>query len=307
MTGGLARILKTGDIPFAEHAPTAPLSTFRIGGTCRYLISPRCQGELLYAVAAIREAGLPYLIVGRGSNLLFEDGEMSCAVLQTAAVNAVKNVGRGEFVADCGASLAGLARLTARQGFADLTFAAGIPGTVGGGTLMNAGAHGKSLGESVRSVTVLEIDTNKITTYFNEQLAFSYRNSKLQADKCLILRVTLCCGIHADPASVLAERRALLARRAATQPLDLPSAGSAFRRPRADVPLAKIFDEIGLKGLAVGGAMVSAKHAGFIVNTGGATARDVRALIAKIQDITEAERGFRPEPEIHFASERVRI
>ena len=307
MTGGLARILKAKDIPFAEHTSTSALSTFRIGGTCRYLVMPRCQGELIESLAAIRQSGLPFLIVGRGSNLLFEDGEAPIALLLTTAVNAVRVDGDGGFTVDCGASLAGLSRTAARLGFADLLFACGIPGTVGGGLVMNAGAHGKCLGELVKSVTVMEISTGRITTFFNKQLAFSYRNSLFQQDKWLILRAKICCGIRVEPTFALQERGALLARRAATQPLDLPSAGSAFRRPGADVPLAKLFDELGLKGLSVGGAMVSPKHAGFIVNTGGATAEDVRALIIKIQDITEARCGFRPQPEIHFASERVRI
>ena len=307
MTGALARILKEKDIPFAEHAPTAPLSTFRIGGTCRYLVRPRCMGELIEALAAIRRGALPFLIVGRGSNLLFEDGEAPVVLLLTTAVNAVRREGEGDFIADCGASLGALSLMTARCGFADLGFACGIPGTVGGGVLMNAGAHGNSLGEVVKSVTALEISTGKITTFFNEQLAFSYRNSLFQDGKWLILRARLACRTPVEPAAALRERRALLTRRAATQPLDLPSAGSAFRRPAEGVALGKIFEELGLKGLAVGGAMVSKKHAGFIVNTGGATARDVGTLITKIQDITEGKCGFRPVPEIQFASERVRI
>ena len=307
MTGALARILKEKDIPFAEHAPTAPLSTLRIGGTCRYLVRPRCMGELIEALAAIRQTGLPFLVVGRGSNLLFEDGEAPVAVLLTTAVNAVKREGAGDFIADCGATLSALSLMTARLGFTDLTFACGIPGTVGGGVLMNAGAHGNCLGDVVKSVTALDISTNKITTFFNEQLAFSYRNSVFQDGKWVILRTCLACHTIVEPTAALRERRALLTRRAATQPLDLPSAGSAFRRPAEGFALGRLFEELGLKGLAVGGAMVSKKHAGFIVNTGAATARDVRALIAKIRDITEEKCGFRPEPEIQFASERVRI
>lgn len=304
MTGGLAGILKAKDIPFVEHAETASLSTFRIGGSCRYLITPRCEGELIAALDAILGAGLSYLIVGRGSNLLFDDGEMPLAVLRTTQIDAVRRVGEGLFSVDCGASLPRLSHLTCRQGYLDLAFAAGIPGTVGGGVLMNAGAHGGSLSDVVKSVKALHIASGKITTLFNEQLAFSYRNSAFQHDKWLILRAELSLSSHATAVDAEALRRKLLAHRAATQPLDFPSAGSAFRRPADGTPLGKLFEELGLKGLRVGGAAVSRKHAGFIVNEGGATARDVRALVAKIQDITEAKCGFRPQPEIRFASER---
>ncbi len=306
MTGALARILKIKEIPFIEHAPTAPLSTFRIGGSCRYLVAPRCHGELMHALDAIKQAGMPFLIVGRGSNLLFEDGELPVAVLLTTAVNTIREAGEGSFLADCGASLSALSLMTARRGFADLAFAGGIPGTVGGGVLMNAGAHGKCLGELVERVVALDIETGKITTFFNNQLAFSYRNSIFQQGKWLILRVELSCRERVEPTLALQRRSMLLARRAATQPLHFPSAGSAFRRPATGVPLGRLFEELGLKGLSVGGAAVSTKHAGFIINTGNATARDVRALIAQIQDITEDKCGFRPEPEIHFASERIR-
>ena len=177
MTGLLARILKEKDIPFTEYAPTAPLSTLRVGGNCRYLIKPRCQGELLTALACVRGAGLPFLIVGRGSNLLFEDGAWPVAVISTAQADAVRHLGEGRFLTDCGAMLPRLSYMAATLGYADLAFLGGVPGTVGGGVLMNAGAHGKSIGEVVKRVWALAYDTNQITTFFNNELAFSYRNS----------------------------------------------------------------------------------------------------------------------------------
>ena len=297
MWGSFEEALKKRNLTFTKNAPTAPLCSFRIGGSCRFLLCPSCLGELVDAVALCHTSAVPYLVVGRGSNLLFPDGVLERAVISTAVLDGVQPTAAG-FVAQCGVSLPRLARLAAAAGYADLAFAAGIPGTVGGAAVMNAGAWGGEMADVVKSVKVYLPDTNSVRTVFNNELNYSYRNSVFKGVNAVILSVELAFSKPAEPDAVRREMQALSARRAASQPLNLPSAGSAFRRPSQDVPLAKIFDELGLQGLRIGNAAVSEKHAGFIVNLGGATARDVRLLLEKIADITEAHCGFRPEPEV---------
>lgn len=291
-------VLKERGIPFQNDVPTAGLCTFRIGGPCRRLIRPRCAGELIEAVRAARLCGERYAVLGGGSNVLFCDGVQNVSLISTRGLDRIEAMSEHVRRVGAGVTLPRLAQLAARDGWADLTFACGIPGTVGGGLYMNAGAYGKCLGERVVSVRAYDSEHDRIKTYFQKELNISYRKTVFQDINEIVLDVTLAFENRRSPAEIEAEMRALSAARRAAQPLSEPSAGSVFRRPAPDVPLGKIFDELGLKGLSCGGAAVSEKHAGFIVNRGGATAADVLALIEKIQIITERERGFRPVTEL---------
>lgn len=167
---------------------------------------------------------------------------------------------------------------------------------------MNAGANGKELSDVIKWVKALDIEAGKIRTFFNKELSFSYRNSVFQGNKHIILQVCLSLKERCEPSAAMAHIRVNLARRADTQPLHLPSAGSAFRRPPSEEPVSRVIDELGLKGMRCGGAAVSCKHAGFIVNQGDATAEDVECLIAAIQAIVKKKRGFLPEVEIQRIS-----
>ena len=167
---------------------------------------------------------------------------------------------------------------------------------------MNAGAHGNELASSIKWVKTLDTEANEIRTVFNKELSFSYRNSNFQHDKCIILQVCLALKNRCEPRLAARRIRANLERRAATQPLHLPSAGSAFRRTAEGEPISRIIDELGLKGMRCGGAAVSKKHAGFIVNLGTATAEDVEILIAVIRAIVKQKRGILPEIEIQRIS-----
>ncbi|MBQ9801654.1 MAG: UDP-N-acetylmuramate dehydrogenase [Clostridia bacterium] len=302
MRAWLEEALKNREVPFRKDVSTATLSTFRIGGVCAFVIEPRCKGELIFAIGACRHASLSYAIIGRGSNVLFDDEALPPVLIRTVGLSGVREE-NGRFVSDTGVSLTALARRAAQSGFADLAFAAGIPGTVGGGVYMNAGAHEKSLGELIEQVTVYHPELDKIETYFHQKLSFSYRKSVFQTNNAVILDATLHCREPREPSAILAEMQALCATRAATQPLTQPSAGSTFLRTENGTSMGKIIDELGLKGLRCGNAAVSEKHAGFIVNLGGATARDVRELIAVVQDIVEKNYGFRPRAEIRFVTE----
>ena len=235
---------------------------------------------------------------------MFDDRRLPYVLIRTLSLDALKQSEEGLVTADCGVMLPRLARVTAAVGFADLCFAAGIPGSVGGGVYMNAGAHDKSLGETVKCVTALHPSSGKIKTYFNKELNFCYRKSIFKTNNEIVLQATLQLTTRIAPTAAQAGIKALLAHRAATQPLHLPSAGSVFLRPATGEPMGKILEELGLKGHRCGNAAVSEKHAGFIVNLGGATAEDVLQLISDIQNIVQKERGFRPETEIRYITEK---
>ncbi len=299
MRARLEEVLKSRSIPVEANVRTAELCTFRIGGVCRYLITPRCIDELVESVLLCRELGVPYHVIGKGSNILFADGTLPIALIRTVCLDGVRAVDGG-VIADCGVSLPRLARRVAAWGFADLAFAAGIPGTLGGAVFMNAGAHQMALGDLVEWVRVLLPQSGEIKTYFHQKLSFSYRNSYFQHKNEIILQVCLHLQDSADPARISTDMRAMLAHRAATQPLGQPSAGSVFLRTENGVSMGKIIDELGLKGTRCGNAAISEKHAGFIVNLGGATAADVCHLIDIVKRITEEKRGFQPKTEIRL-------
>ena len=298
---GFEEVLKNRSIFFAKNAKTDQLSTFRIGGTCAYLIEPGCLGELIEAVSLCEHEGMAYKVIGRGSNILFSDGHLPMALIRTTRLDGWHREGNN-LIVDCGISLPRLSRLAALLGFGDLAFACGIPGTVGGGAFMNAGAHGKALENVVKWIRTYDPEEHKIRTFFNKELSFSYRNSIFQRNKSIILQICLSLSDPQKPTDVMQEMRAYLLKRSTTQPLTYPSAGSVFRRRSAGEPVSLILDELGLKGMRCGNAAVSVKHAGFIVNLGGATAEDVQTLITVIQGIVKRKRGFVPEVEIEIVS-----
>ncbi|MBQ8357183.1 MAG: UDP-N-acetylmuramate dehydrogenase [Clostridia bacterium] len=300
MIGGFEDVLKERDLPYQRDLSAAGLSTFRIGGRVHFVIEPRCAGELINAVLICHHSEMPYAVIGKGSNILFGDDEISVVLIRTGALDAIRILENGRIFALCGASLATIAARAAWAGLGGFSFAAGIPGTLGGAVYMNAGAHGRAMGDVVESVEVLYPDCGQIRTVFNKELSYSYRNSIFQSEDSVIIGATLQLIPSCDLDMIKAEIRTLSQWRRVHQPLHLPSAGSVFQRPSPEISVAKIIDELGFKGTSVGGAQVSEKHAGFIVNKGGATARDVRALIRDIQNTVERERGFRPIPEIRF-------
>ncbi len=302
MRGALTEVLEQKDIPYRTGVLTATISTFRIGGRASLLIEPRCTGELIQAVQLCERMQLPFAVIGQGSNILFDDSEINTVLIRTLALDAIR-VDGSEIHAACGASLMRLSNLAAARGLVGLCFAAGIPGTVGGGAFMNAGAEGHALSDVIKSVQFFSLESNKVQTLFAHQLNYSYRNSDFQNEKRVILSVTLALGEGGDPLLLQHEIEMLRAKRKAAQPLHQPSAGSVFRRPAPDIPLSKIIDELGLKGVRVGDAAVSEKHAGFIVNLGNARAADVKELISQIQNIVEKERGIRPRVELRFIPE----
>ena len=304
MLEALVGALKAKDIPLTRGVATATLCTFRIGGRAALLIEPRSPQELVDSVRACKACGVRYVLLGRGSNILFDDGELSLALIRTTKINRVQMLHDG-MCAQCGASLMRLSYLAAKQGLAELSFLCGIPGTLGGGILMNAGAYGYALSDVLETVSVYDPDGDFEKTLINGELNTSYRYSRFQDENSVILHARLRLRPGGCPEAILREMREKNARRAQTQPLQFPSAGSVFKRICAEQPLSEMMDKMGLKGMRVGDAAVSKRHAGFIVNLGNAKAADVRRLISNIQDLIEKERGIRPETEIRFIPSEV--
>lgn len=302
MHGWIKEVCRQRNIDFCENVETATLSSFRIGGVASLLLKPACVGELCDLLLLCQRHAVPFSLIAGGTNLLFDDGNIERVLISLRALDALREEPNG-FVAQCGVRLSRLASRAATCGLSGLEFACGIPGTLGGAIVMNAGAHGAEISSVVREIEVFDPRDGRVLSMAAHEAGFAYRQSVFQGEPLVVLSARL--ALTSDDCGAIRERmQGFLQKRRLTQPT-LPSAGSAFRRPSADVPLSRMLDELGLKGLSVGGAEVSQQHAGFIVNRGGATAKDVLTLIEKIQKIVEREKGFRPIPEIRLISDRI--
>ena len=282
-----------------ENAPMREYTTLRLGGPADWLATPRNPEELLMMTAEAREAGVPVTIIGHGSNLLVLDGGIRGLVIRTARGMTDCSVSGNTLEAAAGVMMGHAASAAAERGLSGLEFASGIPGTVGGGVIMNAGAYGGEMSQTVTRVDVLRRD-GRIVSMSGEELDFSYRHSALQDSEDIVCRVFFQLS-EADPAAIREKMAELNSQRAQKQPLDVPSAGSTFKRPEGAFAAALI-DQCGLKGYAVGGARVSPKHAGFLVNTGD-SAEDYLELVRSVQRIVEERTGIRLEPEIRILGE----
>lgn len=288
---------KMPDLALKKDEPLSRHTSFSIGGPAALLAQPKNTGELqqLYALC-IRE-GIEPVFLGSGTNVLAPDEGLNRLVIQTRGVNEIQNLGGGLFRADCGATLARLAQTAAKEGYTGLEFAHGIPGAVGGGVLMNAGAYGGELKDVCVSVRWMKNDGETVDVS-GEDAEFAYRESRFSKEGGLILSADFRL-MPGNTREIMAKMSELAAKRRTSQPLEMPSAGSTFKRPVGGYAAALI-DEAGLKGFAVGGAQVSEKHAGFVVNTGGATCADVLELIKQIQKRVFETSGIRIEPEVRL-------
>ena len=263
--------LQKAGIPLAEQEPMTRRTTFGIGGPA-LLLRPRSRAELQAAMTLCREAGEEPFILGRGSNLLVSDSGISRPVIQLdgdfTAITREGNTLR----CGAGASLIAVCRAAAENSLSGIEWGYGVPGSLGGGVYLNAGAYGGELRQVVRQVTFLHAD-GRLETFENEDCAFVYRTSVFENMPGVIVSARLALQ-PGEPAAIEAKMRELMEKRRASQPLELPSAGSTFKRPEGHFAGALI-EGAGLKGLRVGGAQLSEKHAGFVVNTGDATAADV--------------------------------
>ena len=278
------------DVPLAKH------TSFRIGGPARRMAFPRDGSQMVLLMEEAQVCGAAPLVIGNGTNLLFPDEGVDRLVVNTRDMSDVTLDAEGRVAAEAGASLSRVAVFAQQHGLAGLEFAHGIPGSVGGAVCMNAGAYGGEMRQVVHSAVVL-FPEEGIRTLAGEALAFSYRHSLLtDRPDAVVLRAVLTLEAG-EPAAIREKMDELMARRKASQPLEYPSAGSTFKRPEGYYAAALI-DQCGLKGLTVGGAQVSEKHAGFVINRGGATCADVTALMTEIQKRVWEATGVRLEPEV---------
>ncbi|MBR6029843.1 MAG: UDP-N-acetylmuramate dehydrogenase [Clostridia bacterium] len=287
------------DMALRERVPLSECTTLRLGGPADLMAEPSSPEELRLTLAMAAEAGVPVMVLGRGSNVLFRDGGFRGLIVRVGRAMSAASVSGERITAQAGAALMSLSALAQRSGLAGLAFACGIPGTIGGGLCMNAGAYGGEL----KQVTALVRGCTMAGEPFEcagEDCGFGYRTSRIKREGLIVTEAVLRLS-PGDPEEIQAEMQRLLAARSEKQPLDLPSAGSTFKRPSQGYA-AQLIDECGLKGLRVGGAEVSRKHAGFLVSRGG-TAADFEQLMAQVADIVQREKGIRLEPEVIIAGE----
>lgn len=284
------------EMTYEREAPLARYTSFRIGGPAKRMAFPKDGSQMVLLIAFARSCGARPLVIGNGTNLLFPDAGVDRLVVNTREYAEVSIDAQGRVVAESGASLARTAVFAQQRGLTGLEFAHGIPGSVGGAVCMNAGAYGGEMRQVVESASVLFPDEG-VKRLRGEELSFSYRHSLL-ADRPDAVVLSAVFALSAgEPEEIRSKMDELMTRRKASQPLEYPSAGSTFKRPEGYFAAALI-DECGLKGLTVGGAQVSEKHAGFVINRGGATCADVTALMAEIQRRVWKEKGVRLEPEV---------
>lgn len=288
------------DLELLENEPMSRHTTFRIGGPVRLMAKVKNSSEFAGALTAAYAEKIRPFVLGNGSNVLASDHAMDRFIILTAGgLEQLELINETEIFCGAGVSLARLAVFAMENSLTGLEFAHGIPGTLGGGMAMNAGAYGGELKQVAACSHCLTLSgEEKILEGDAQQL--SYRHSAFSNGELFVTGVRLSLQ-KGDKAAIRSKMEELSARRRASQPLEFPSAGSTFKRPVGGYAAALI-DQCGLKGLSVGGAQVSEKHAGFVVNTGGATCADVLALTDRIRSVVEAKTGIELELEIRQLS-----
>lgn len=284
-----------------EHEPMARHTTMRVGGPAEILFSPANEGELLFAVREAKRADAPFRIIGNGSNLLVLDGGLPGLTIRLGEAFSKISVDGNQIRAQAGALLSRVAAAARDASLTGLEFASGIPGSAGGGMAMNAGAYGGQLSDVFEGCRALDPETGIISALGPAEMALGYRESAALSRGLIVTEAAfrLTAG---DRSAIQAKMDDLSARRREKQPLNLPSAGSTFKRPEGHFAGALI-EQAGLKGLRVGGACVSEKHAGFVVNDRNATARDVLDLIRLVQARVLEHSGVRLETEVRILGE----
>ena len=272
-------------------------TTFRIGGPARRFVRPAGADECGALLSLAEEEGWPVLVVGNGSNLLAADEGLDALVIHTGLLDGVERTGEKTLRAGAGLSLARLASFARREELGGFEFAHGIPGSLGGAVCMNAGAYGGEMKQFLSAVTAW-FPGEGVRRLEPEDLDLGYRHSIFSEKRGVVLEAELCLE-HKEGGRIAALMEDLGRRRREKQPLEYPSAGSTFKRPAGHFAGALI-EQCGLKGARAGGAQVSEKHAGFVINTGGASCADVLALIARIQDTVYQQTGVRLEPEVRI-------
>ncbi len=300
-TAFLTALSDIGRITVKQNEPMALHTSFRIGGAADFYLEPSTAEALRSAISCAVACGIRTRVIGRGSNLLFSDTGYRGAVISTAALKNI-TVSGNLITAEAGVSLTALAKVALESGLAGLAFANGIPGSVGGAVFMNAGAYDGEISQVLTESTFYDAVDNRFHTLTAAAHEFSYRNSIYRTHPQWTLLSASFSLSAGDRDAIRARMEELIARRVEKQPLEYPSAGSVFKRYPGRYT-AQMIDEAGLKGKQIGGAQISEKHAGFIINRGGATAADVLALIEVVRAEIRRVHGIEIETEVLYVPE----
>ena len=296
LQGNLQKLLPEIELRFEESMSRH--TSFRIGGPVEVMAFPKNQEELAKILKASALMDLNPAILGAGTNILAPDeGIRGLVICLKDCMDGMEQLDETHIRVAAGVTMTRAAVFAANLGLSGMEFAHGIPGTIGGGVYMNAGAYGGEICQICESVEVMDMAGN-VSIRTNEEMKFSYRHSVLEEEQAIVLGATFRL-IPGETEKIKATMKELQAKRSASQPLDLPSAGSAFKRPVGGFAAALI-DQAGLKGFAVGNAGISVKHGGFEVNLGGATAAEMKELLARVSDIVYEKSGIRLEPEVRI-------
>ena len=296
LQGNLQKLLPEIELRFEESMSRH--TSFRIGGPVEVMAFPKNQEELAKILKASALMDLNPAILGAGTNILAPDeGIRGLVICLKDCMDGMEQLDETHIRVAAGVTMTRAAVYAANLGLSGMEFAHGIPGTIGGGVYMNAGAYGGEICQICESVEVMDMAGN-VSIRTNEEMKFSYRHSVLEEEQAIVLGATFRL-IPGETEKIKATMKELQAKRSASQPLDLPSAGSAFKRPVGGFAAALI-DQAGLKGFAVGNAGISVKHGGFAVNLGGATAAEMKELLARVSDIVYEKSGIRLEPEVRI-------
>jgi len=288
-------------VSIRRNVPVSMLTSIRIGGNAALVLSFRDGGCLIRTLDRLTRGDLPFRVIGNGTNLIGPDAGYDGILVLTRGLDRI-SVSGTTLVVGAGVPLGRAIRRAMEAGLSGIEELYGIPGTVGGALYMNAGAFGSSVSDRLRHATVYHPASGEITVVTPPALGFGYRTGKIKTEGLIVLSAAFSLTPD-DPQRIASRMNELLERRKATQPTDQPSAGSVFRRPAPDVPVGRLIEEAGCAEMTEGGAAVSALHAGFIVNTGGATEADVRRLTERIRERVAQRFGIELGLEIEYLSD----
>lgn len=291
------KINNFGNIKIYENFELAKFSSFRIGGKARFAAFPKNSDELISLIDTATKSGIRNIVIGNASNILFDSGYIDALIIFTRDMKSCK-IEETKIIAECGCSLSALSVAARNASLSELEFAYGIPGTLGGAVYMNAGAYGGEISDILLESTVYNVKDGKISTLSQKDHMFSYRKSIFSNKELILISSTLSMkkGEKEIISRTMSEN---MRKRTEKQPLEFPSAGSAFKRPQG-MFAAELIEKSGLKGFSVNGAQISDKHAGFIINRGNATSDDVLLLIDKTINTVKEKFGVVLEPEIIY-------
>lgn len=293
--------LKIANIDFEENVEGKKLCSFKVGGNVRVVVRPKTADQLTALYDYLNENEIKNILLGRGSNVVISDDGFDGVVVSLSSLSSVDIdiTDDNRIIAGAGASMASLSLFACENGLCGLEFAHGIPGSVGGGVYMNAGAYGGEIAQVLKSCMIFDKGRGMLFMVEGNECEFSYRHSIFMENKDLLVLFATFELEDGNFEEIKSKMDEYKAKRIASQPLEYPSAGSTFKRPQGYFA-GKLIEDSGLKGYTVGGAQVSEKHAGFVINRGGATAEDIRNLVSHIQKTVKEKFDVSLECEIEF-------